>query len=43
MFEMAGDFAKFNAKRGESFEVVGGYLSPVSDVSLGKSFNINIK
>jgi nicotinamide mononucleotide adenylyltransferase len=27
MFEMAADFAKFNTE----FEVVGGYLSPVSD------------
>jgi len=27
MFEMAGDFAKFNTE----FEVMGGYLSPVSD------------
>lgn len=27
MFEMAADFAKFNTE----FEVMGGYLSPVSD------------
>jgi nicotinamide mononucleotide adenylyltransferase len=27
MFEMASDFAKFNT----DFEVLGGYLSPVSD------------
>ena len=27
MFEMAADFAKYNTE----FEVVGGYLSPVSD------------
>jgi nicotinamide mononucleotide adenylyltransferase len=28
MFELAADFAKFNTE----FEVMGGYLSPVSDV-----------
>ena len=27
MFEMASDFAKFNTE----FEIMGGYLSPVSD------------
>jgi nicotinamide mononucleotide adenylyltransferase len=27
MFEMAADFAKFNTE----FEIMGGYLSPVSD------------
>lgn len=31
MFEMAADSAKFDIKK---FEVVGGYLSPVSDVSI---------